>query len=519
MEKQAAKCSVEDSPNCELLRDRFVDTQSGIVEKKDELTRKMAKLQEECTATEANIKSQIEEHELRLHRTQGELAQATEEQNNAEEQGRLKGKQLLEAQTAMETEMEECKTSTDGLKSEICGLRRIRQEVLKLNNQDEFVEDCQVGQWVFGGCSATCGGGVRKAVRTVIAPATGGAECPPLEMEEVCGEAECPTDCEVSYWSGWSECSAKCGGGVQQRTRYVTQPASHGGLPCGETSETRECGVESCDKDCELGAWTGFGACSKACGGGYQESTRPVVSPAEGGGTCPSSSSSFRAMYKECNTHACQPTGATLVCTAKLDVIVLLDGSASLGTEGWAATLKAGEMLVNAFEGGPDAAQVGVLLFSGPTTYTAYYACLAGTQTNLAECGIEWVEHFTTDTAALASKVATLQFPQASTFTSMALATADADLKSGRHDASSIVIVVTDGKPLSSSRTFEAARTLREKARLMWVPVGNNLSLEDMEEWASEPVRDNMVIVQDFAGLEKPEAINAIIADACPTVK
>merc|ERR1719359_1098668 len=142
-----------------------------------------------------------------------------------------------------------------------------------------------------------------------------------------------------------------------------------------------------------------------------------------------------------------------------------------------------------------------------------------GEQESLEDCGISWIEHFTYDTAALAAKIATIEFPQASTFTSMALATAEADLRNGREDAESIVIVITDGRPLSSSRTFQAAMSLREKARLMWVPVGNGVPLEDMEQWASLPVRDNMIVVEDFATLESPALITKIIADACAVVE
>jgi len=159
------------------------------------------------------------------------------------------------------------------------------------------------------------------------------------------------------------------------------------------------------------------------------------------------------------------------------------------------------------------------LLFSGPTTYTDYYACMDGTMNSVElQCGIKWVSHFTTDTDALATEVGNLAWPAASTFTSMALAIAEADLRNGREDAAAVVIVVTDGRPLSNEMTFQASRDLRDKARLMWVPVGPNCPMEDMEGWASLPVHDNMIELTDFAALEDPESISAIISDACPQV-
>ena len=46
-----------------------------------------------------------------------------------------------------------------------------------------------------------------------------------------------------SDFGGWSECSANCGGGTQNRTRTCDNPASaHGGADCaGDSFETRSC--------------------------------------------------------------------------------------------------------------------------------------------------------------------------------------------------------------------------------------------------------------------------------------
>merc|ERR1719502_444227 len=517
-EKQLAKCTVSDSPNCPLLRDRFIDIQSGIVDKRDELKHQLAQLQEECANTIANLMSQIADFEAKLKKAQTHLAESTEQLNDAMEQSRLKQEQLEKTYQEWMVEMARCKEAIFNLKTEICGLKKIRQEIMKLEGTSVFLQDCEVSDWATSECSVTCGTGTQQLTRTVIIQADGGAVCPPLSMDEECNTDVCPTDCELSYWSEYSDCSAKCGGGTQMRSRQILQEPLNGGLQCGATSENRECGVESCDKDCELNDWTGWSGCSKECGGGFQSRERTVLVPAEGQGACPTEDSELRLEWKECNEHECEPEGETLICHSKLDVVILLDGSASLGQEGWDATLRAGELLVKAFPGGVNESQVGVLLFSGPRTYGEYYRCMDGEQDSLAECGISWVSHFTTDTEALASQVAGLEWPAASTFTSMALATAEADLQQGRADASTIIIVVTDGRPLSTSRTFEAARDLREKARVMWVPVGPNCPIEDMESWASEPVHDNMIELTDFAALEDPESISAIIADACPQV-
>lgn len=304
-----------------------------------------------------------------------------------------------------------------------------------------------------------------------------------------------------------------------QRSRSVVVEPQHGGEPCGETSETSGCNIQSCDRPCVLGKFTKWSPCSKACGGGFQRSIRRVRRKAGGQGFCPKPYSRLRIKFKKCNTHECKPTGAVLQCQAKLDVILLLDGSGSLGSRGWAATKKAGKMLVEAFKGGDS--QVGVILFSGPKTGGNLVKCFRG-QGSMKDCGIEWVEHYQHGASkldALTSKIEGLAWPAATTFTSMALAAAEGDLRNGRSDAASLVIVVTDGRPMSSRNTYQAAASLRKKARLMWVAVGRNVPVKQMKFWASKPARDNVVKIQDFDGLQNPAVISDIISDACPKVK
>jgi len=493
--------------------------QSGIVDKRDDLKRQIAKLEADCAETESNIMSQIADFEAKLKKAQTHLAESTDQLNDAMEQSRLKQIQLAKVYKEWMVEMARCKEVIFNLKTEICGLKKIRQEILKIQGTNNFVQDCEVSDWISTECTVSCGGGKEELFRNIIIQAVGGAACPPLSMTRECGMETCPTDCELSMWSEYSDCSAKCGGGTQMRSRQILQEPLDHGKQCGATSENRECAVESCDKDCELNAWSGWGDCSKACGGGFERRERSVMTAAEGQGTCPHEDSELRLEFKACNSHACKPEGVTLQCMSKLDVIIMLDGSASLQQEGWDATLKMGEILVKSFKGGENYSQVGVLLFSGPTTYKQYYKCMKGEQDQLEDCGISWVSHFTTDTVALGEKVKSLAWPKASTFTSMSLATAEADLRNGREDAGSIVIVITDGRPLSSARTFEAARSLREKARLMWIPVGKNCPIADMKEWASAPLRDNMLEISDFETLDKPETISTIISDACPLVQ
>merc|ERR1719408_952326 len=114
------------------------------------------------------------------------------------------------------------------------------------------------------------------------------------------------------------------------------------------------------------------------------------------------------------------------------------------------------------------------------------------------------------------SKIAGLEWPKGSTLTSLALSTARSELALGRKNAKSVVVVITDGRPLSSRRTGIAARDLRKSARLVWVPVTKFAPLEKIKEWATRRWQENVIPVNNFGDLEKPDTVSRIISDICP---
>merc|ERR1719203_1327306 len=99
----------------------------------------------------------------------------------------------------------------------------------------------------------------------------GGAKCLPLAAMRSCNLSPCPVNCKLATWSGWSKCSAECGGGVTQRVRDVKMAMKHGGDPCGDTSQTKACNGQGCEKDCMLASWTSWSKCSKDCDGGTKK--------------------------------------------------------------------------------------------------------------------------------------------------------------------------------------------------------------------------------------------------------
>lgn len=139
-------------------------------------------------------------------------------------------------------------------------------------------QDCVVTPWsALGACSAVCGGGSQTRSRTVSkSPTQGGIGCPNLQETLECNTESCASDCELSSWQPFSDCSSDCGGGDQTRARTVIKPSQSGGSACGALTETRTCNTEACKQDCEITEWAEFGMCSQTCGGGMQSRQRSV---------------------------------------------------------------------------------------------------------------------------------------------------------------------------------------------------------------------------------------------------
>jgi len=148
--------------------------------------------------------------------------------------------------------------------------------------------DCEVSEWTWGTCSKTCGSGTITKTRTIITqPAGNGKACPVLEKTEPCNTDPCPVDCKMGDWTPWTQCSEKCDGGVQTRTRPILTPASNGGEECPCTEESQECNTQDCPVDCRQSEWGPWSSCSASCGQGTKTRTRITLEfPSNGGQAC-----------------------------------------------------------------------------------------------------------------------------------------------------------------------------------------------------------------------------------------
>jgi len=204
-------------------------------------------------------------------------------------------------------------------------------------------------------------------------------------------------------------------------------------------------------------------------------------------------------------------------CDQELDVVLLIDGSGSLGTKGWKAEIKAAQLFVDAFEQS-GVANMAVILYSGPRTWSGVRKCVGKSKKKVdpATCGIKTVTHFTMDIKNVKQLITGLKWPRGSTLTSLALMTAKAELALGRKNSKSNVVLFTDGRPLSYRMTGVASKAVRKVARLLWVAVTRYAPLKYIKRWATRRWQENVVPVPYFSMLEKPATITHVIANICP---
>jgi hypothetical protein len=186
---------------------------------------------------------------------------------------------------------------------------------------EECPVHCAVTAWsTFGPCTAKCGSGVQTKTRKIVkAPTKKGVKCPHLHEKQLCNTKPCSVHCQMGSWSKWTPCNAKCGGGKTTRQRAVTVNARFGGKACESTEQAKKCNTQKCAGGCKTSAFSGWSKCSKKCGGGMQYRQRSVNTASfAGNGKCKNNVES-----KVCNLAPCpvncqlSPWSAFSTCTKK----------------------------------------------------------------------------------------------------------------------------------------------------------------------------------------------------------
>jgi len=414
----------------------------------------------------------------------------------------------------------------------VCALDRIRGELNNVNGTQTFISDCEVSEWQTGECSVTCGSGTRKDTRSVIAHTAGnGVSCPPLTAASSCNTQKCAVDCVVDEWSGWSECSAECGGGVKERSRHELLKAAYGGEVCPSLEEETSCGAGACNVNCQLTKWTDWTEqCSKVCGSGKVNRVRNVEVEAKGTGRCAKPTQiNVRLQFRGCNGIACTrylknlnaPDGKRkiLKCDSQIDLTIVMSGASSLGKKGWEQSKKLVEGVIRNLT---PRVSVSVLLYSGPVKWKGGVQKCLENSPNISiekDCKVRWVSHLTQDFDALAKTVGNLTWPKGGSLTSLALGMVDADLMYGRVGAESKVLLISDNKPLSNANTKAAAARLQQKATVEWVSLTAR-PLTIMRQMSLAPWADHVVYIPNSNNLKVRFNfwLNKIITTTCPQI-
>ncbi|XP_043272825.1 netrin receptor UNC5B-like isoform X2 [Venturia canescens] len=105
-----------------------------------------------------------------------------------------------------------------------------------------------------------------------------------------------------SSWSGWSECSVRCGRGIQRRTRTCSNPSPiNGGQTCpGPATQRMECSPSCPAVDGRWSAWSGWSACGPDCLRVRKRSCNDPP-PSDGGRICPGK----EIIVEECFSDRC----------------------------------------------------------------------------------------------------------------------------------------------------------------------------------------------------------------------
>ncbi|XP_069066851.1 SCO-spondin-like [Pleurodeles waltl] len=96
-----------------------------------------------------------------------------------------------------------------------------------------------------------------------------------------CSHLPCDADGGWSEWTPWSECSATCETGLQNRYRFCTDPPPSGtGLPCeGPDQENQPCNIQPCSRNGNWSEWSPWTNCTRNCGEGIRTRVRSCDNP------------------------------------------------------------------------------------------------------------------------------------------------------------------------------------------------------------------------------------------------
>lgn len=498
MSKRGAPLSTE---LCEKVRDAVAKLTGKVNDDESRLRTDIATSFKACENDrkfERNQMTAVSRHKSFLA---SEVADTQSKLGNLSLQTRRRDEQRGSANSKAHALQMQCKQDVDHLlHDKLCSLHRLRDQLWLLAKRTDLPMDCEVSEWTLGACTKTCGGGTQTSTRQVVLPVSGGAACPPLKMVSSCATEACPVDCVMGAWSGWSECSALCDGGFQERVRNVVQSPQSGGQVCPQLVDMQACNSRACNRDCLLTDWSGWSTCSLPCGGGTATRKKKVSRNPLGDGICPKEDAASRLQRQPCNSHSC-PKASTAVCLGSpQDLVLLVDSSGSNGVAGLQAFKSVISNLVQRYPLSEQGTRMAIASFAD--------------QAQLLSSGFEG------NSVQLLNRLsAGLTTPKGASTLSTGLMLAGQLLFNEARAASvPTVLVLSDGRWVDPFKTQQAVAKLKTQgARILFVTVGPGKRESALAaQLASAPAVENVIEVKSLVNVT--EVAGSILLKTCSSV-
>lgn len=495
-------CSdVAPAPSSEAFSDSMATFLGNVEDLVRDLLGKSQGQEEHCRASLETYDEEIKALRRQADDANVALANAAAENSELATLRRERRAQVSDVSQEAEREVATCGQQLQDFEATLLSAKKLKKELGDKAGKGQFLGDCEVGDWVRGPCSETCGTkGKQTLTRDVIISPGPKASCPSLNFTRACNRRPCPVDGQMGHWEQWSGCSRACGGGTRARHRQVLKEARYGGLPTAETIQEQLCNTQPCDQDCILANWTAWTNCSKVCAHGHKSRTRTVLRPALGQGTCPDERSSERLETKACARKSCKKKlgNEKPQCSAEVDVTLVLDVSGSAGTAGTDKMKKFAQTVMGRVK-------LATKETLGATLGLVFFGSKASVASPLSATSSE-----------LGKSLDSISWQKTSTNTAQALGLArELFEQRGRPQAQKVVIVATDGMPESAFLTgVEVARLKEQGVRVAFVAVGSSVSRPVLRRWASWPWEENLMSASSFDGLDDKK-VTETLANIC----
>jgi len=231
-----------------------------------------------------------------------------------------------------------------------------------------------------------------------------------------------------------------------------------------------------------------------------QSRAKHVLIPTRGFGKCPTETGRKRFQEQECNTQDCV---GDEICVANQDLVIAIDGSGSVRSDGFNILRNFALDLVSKYQSeyfGAGAMKVGLVEFGNGIIMDDRVTVSPAMN----------VHALTADLGAIKTSIEGMV--QKKGFTNMAQAFALAETmytSAGRKGSQSALLVITDGKPSFQFQTNELVEQLDDKGvqRFFVVVSDNQKSVDLMKNWASAPWETNLLHVPGESVLEADQSV------------